>query len=97
MAETQRASVKKPSKNLQPSSTRPQRTGQALRTYSQSERIMHLQRTIGNQAVQGLFASGAIQAKLKIGQPNDVYEQEADRVAEQVMSMSEPEVRQKPT
>jgi len=29
-----------------------------------------------------------IQAKLTIGQPNDVYEQEADRVAEQVMSMS---------
>lgn len=29
----------------------------------------------------------AIQPKLTIGQPNDVYEQEADRVAEQVMSM----------
>ncbi|MEX0271930.1 DUF4157 domain-containing protein [Leptolyngbyaceae cyanobacterium UHCC 1019] len=29
-----------------------------------------------------------IQPKLAIGQPNDVYEQEADRVAEQVMSMS---------
>ncbi len=28
-----------------------------------------------------------IQAKLAIGQPNDVYEQEADRVAEQVMGM----------
>ena len=31
-----------------------------------------------------------IQAKLKIGQPNDKYEQEADRVAEQVMQMPEP-------
>jgi len=29
-----------------------------------------------------------IQAKVAIGQPNDVYEQEADRVAEQVMGMS---------
>ncbi len=28
------------------------------------------------------------QAKLTVGQPNDVYEQEADRVAEQVMSMA---------
>ena len=28
----------------------------------------------------------SIQAKLKVGAPNDVYEQEADRVAEQVMS-----------
>jgi len=31
-----------------------------------------------------------IQAKLKIGRPDDKYEQEADRVAEQVMRMSEP-------
>ncbi len=31
-----------------------------------------------------------IQAKLKIGAPNDKYEQEADRVAEQVMRMPEP-------
>ena len=29
----------------------------------------------------------AIQPKLKIGEPNDKYEQEADRVAEQVMRM----------
>lgn len=35
-----------------------------------------------------------IQAKLKIGQPNDKYEQEADRVAEQVMRMPEPELQQ---
>ncbi len=28
-----------------------------------------------------------VQAKLTVGAPNDVYEQEADRVAEQVMSM----------
>ncbi|MFH7023837.1 MAG: DUF4157 domain-containing protein [Heteroscytonema crispum UTEX LB 1556] len=31
-----------------------------------------------------------IQPKLTIGQPNDQYEQEADRVAEQVMTMPEP-------
>lgn len=31
-----------------------------------------------------------VQPKLTIGQPNDQYEQEADRVAEQVMSMSPP-------
>jgi hypothetical protein len=36
--------------------------------------------------------SGALQAKLRIGQPGDVYEQEADRVAEQVMRMPEPQV-----
>jgi hypothetical protein len=35
--------------------------------------------------------SGVIQPKLTIGQPNDVYEQEADRVAELVMRMPENE------
>jgi hypothetical protein len=36
-----------------------------------------------------------IQAKLKIGQPGDKYEQEADSVAEQVTSMPEPQVQRK--
>ncbi len=31
-----------------------------------------------------------IQPKLKIGQPNDKYEQEAERVADEVMRMREP-------
>ena len=97
MAETQKTSIKKSSKNPQPSSANPQRTNQFLNTNSPLDRIMQLQRTLGNQAVQGLFASGAIQAKLKIGQPNDKYEQEADQVADQVMNMPEQEVRQKPT
>ncbi len=57
---------------------------------SPAEKIMFLQRTAGNQAVQKLIKSGALQAKLRIGQPNDIYEQEADRVAEQVISMPEP-------
>ena len=52
------------------------------------DRILFLQRTIGNQAVGRLIKSGALQAKLRIGQPGDKYEQEADRVAEQVMAAS---------
>ncbi len=51
---------------------------------------IQLQRNLGNQAVQRLFNSGVIQAKLKIGQPNDIYEQEADGIVEQVMRMAEP-------
>lgn len=53
--------------------------------------ILHLQRTIGNQAVQRLLRgnAGAIQTKLAINRPGDAYEQEADRVAEQVMRMPE--------
>jgi len=54
------------------------------------DQILFLQRTAGNQAVQRLIKSGALQAKLRIGQPGDIYEQEADRVAEQVMRMPEP-------
>ena len=86
--------------------------------------ILHLQRTIGNQAVQRLQqsnaeernntltgtisphfghdfsripihppAAGAIQTKLAINKPGDKYEQEADRVADKVMRMPEPNVR----
>lgn len=47
--------------------------------------ILQLQQTIGNQAVQRLLRAGVLQAKLRIGQPGDLYEQEADRVAGEVM------------
>ncbi|MCK5013333.1 MAG: DUF4157 domain-containing protein, partial [Candidatus Omnitrophica bacterium] len=39
--------------------------------------------------MQRLIKSGTLQAKLKIGQPGDKYEQEADRVADAVMWMPE--------
>jgi len=47
-----------------------------------------LQRTIGNQAVLRLMnnSRSAIQTKLVVNEPGDSFEQEADRVAEQVMS-----------
>lgn len=56
---------------------------------SPAAQILYLQRTIGNREVQSLLKSGAIQASLTIGKPNDKYEQEADRVADQVMRMPE--------
>ena len=49
--------------------------------------ILQLQQKFGNRAVKGM-----IQAKLKIGWPGDVYEQEADRVADQVLRMPEPHI-----
>jgi hypothetical protein len=52
--------------------------------------LLALQQTHGNRYVQRVVAG--IQAKLAVGQPNDRYEQEADRVAEQVMKMQEPQV-----
>ena len=88
--------------------------------------ILHLQRTIGNQAVQRMLqtdakeleaelagtatrrvgndfsgipihasAAKAIQTKLAINKPGDSYEQEADRVSEQIMRMPEPRVQRK--
>lgn len=57
-----------------------------------SQSMFYLQRTIGNQAVGGL-----LQAKLKVGQPGDKYEQEADRVADAVMRMPDPNIQRKPT
>jgi hypothetical protein len=49
-----------------------------------------LQRSAGNCAVARLFASGAIQASLRISQPGDTDEIEADRVAERVVSSKDP-------
>jgi LysM repeat protein len=50
---------------------------------------LYRQRNLGNQVTQYLAKSSTVQAKLKIGQPNDEYEQEAERVAKQVMRMPE--------
>ena len=47
--------------------------------------IMYLQRTIGNQAVQGLFKSGAIQTYYQAGKPLNNKGQEADREAKGVV------------
>ena len=54
--------------------------------------LLGVQRSIGNRAVQRLINSPYIQAKLQVSAPEDPSEQEADRVAENVMRMSEPTV-----
>jgi len=53
---------------------------------SPADRILRLQQMIGNQAIQRLLKA---QAKLEIGAANDVYEQEADRIADSAMQMPE--------
>jgi hypothetical protein len=51
---------------------------------------LNLQRTLGNQAIVQMSPfRAAIQTKLTINQPGDEYEQEADRVAEQIMQRPE--------
>jgi Domain of unknown function (DUF4157) len=85
--------------------------------------LLHLQRTIGNQAVLRMLqtnaeefkagltgmaplrfghdfsripahspAASAIRTKLAVNKPGDIYEQEADRVSEQVMHMRKPDL-----
>ncbi|MFC1751467.1 DUF4157 domain-containing protein [Pseudomonadota bacterium] len=41
----------------------------------------------GRNALRNILSASRIQAKLTVGSPNDVYEKEADRVADQVMRM----------
>lgn len=54
--------------------------------------VLKLHSVIGNKAV-GQF----VQTKLTIGAPNDKYEQEADRVADQVMRMPDSRVKHRET
>ena len=63
----------------------------SMPTVPRASVLLALQRTHGNQYVQRVVTG--IQAKLKVGQPGDIYEQEADRVAEQVMRMPEPKLK----
>ena len=58
-----------------------------------AQAMADLQRQRGNTYVQRLIRSGAIQAKLTVSPPDDAYEREADRVAEQVMRVPEPQLR----
>jgi len=50
-----------------------------------AQHILPLRRTVGNRAVGRL-----IQAKLAVSHPEDPYDCEADRMAEQVTSMPHP-------
>ncbi|MGB3457906.1 MAG: DUF4157 domain-containing protein [Halobacteriota archaeon] len=66
----------------------------SMHTAQRASVLLALQRTHGNRYVQRVVAG--IQAKLKVGHPGDIYEQEADRVADAVMRMPEPEVQRQP-
>jgi thiol-disulfide isomerase/thioredoxin len=57
-----------------------------MHTAQRAPALLALQRTHGNRYVQRVVSG--IPAKLVVGQPGDKYEQEADRLAEQVMRMT---------
>ena len=81
--------VKPPEVKQSNSNSRVRRTKRLQSMDTPVDRILYLQRTAWNQAVSRLMRSGALQTKLRIGQPGDKYEQEADRVADAVMRMPE--------
>lgn len=56
--------------------------------YFEYESALEMQRTIGNHGLLRQYGV-PIQPKLKIGEPNDEYEQQADRVADVVMRVPE--------
>jgi outer membrane protein OmpA-like peptidoglycan-associated protein len=97
MADQTRLFSKGPETKRESRAANRQRTGFSRPHAPAINQVLFLQRTIGNQAVQRLFKSGVIQPKLRIGQPNDIYEQEADRVADEVMRMPEPTIQPKPS
>src|SRR5882672_8165226 len=51
---------------------------------------LRMQRFTGNRATTALLQSVRLQSKLTISEPDDPYEHEADRVADQVMRMPAP-------
>jgi hypothetical protein len=55
-------------------------------------RVLQMQRTVGNRVTEKWLKRGVkIQRKLLVGSEDDVFEQEADRVAERVLSISNPQ------
>jgi hypothetical protein len=121
-----RTFAQKPKTAQQTSSAKPATVRAHFGHSHEVNSILHLQRTIGNQAVQRMLqapaqdgdvgltaaasarcghdfsripihpvAAGAIQTKLAISKPGDEYEQEADRVADQIMRMPDSTVQPK--
>ncbi|MBW2738204.1 MAG: hypothetical protein JRE64_05000 [Deltaproteobacteria bacterium] len=89
MGEKVQVAAKKPEVKRENLASKSRNADQSQSMSSPVDQVMYLQRTIGNQAVQRLIKSGTLQAKLRIGQPGDKYEQEADRVADEVMRMAD--------
>jgi len=97
----------KPKATEPPASVKPTTSGRGHSQQSSEVRsILHLQRTIGNQVVKRMLRTGneipiqasaarAMQTKLVVNTAGYSYEQEADRVSEQIMRMPESRVQRK--
>src|SRR6266568_2585515 len=57
---------------------------------SNGNALADVRHALGNHALSQLMRRRLVQAKLTVSHPDDIYEQEADRVANEVMRMPEP-------
>src|SRR5438128_6454724 len=82
----------KQTKNHSPASTAKssEATQKAIRSAASARQLPAWTSAWGNGPPAGLIPD--LQAKLVVNEPGDVYEQEADRVAEQVMRMPDSSV-----
>lgn len=84
------------------SASHPVRQSRLAPAGNQTHPLLNLQRKIGNQALMRLLASRTnsnatapvtLQAKLTVSEPEDVHEQEAERISKQVMRMPESQLQ----
>lgn len=72
----------------------PQRSAHSVASqvvgFSARSPIRQVQRAVGNRAMNSLLRSPIIQPRLTVSHPEDESEREADRIADQVMRMVEP-------
>jgi len=97
MTERTKITAKTPGSKGRFSFPKTKKPGLSRKDFYPANQILQLQRNVGNREVQRLLESGTIQAKLTIGQPNDKYEQEADRVADQVIRMPDSAIQRQST
>jgi hypothetical protein len=71
-----------------------QRTGlfHPMNGSQRAQSLFRLQQQYGNRFVQRVIAQH-VQTKMTVSQPGDIYEREADRVANQVMQMPKPQLQ----
>src|SRR5439155_7405151 len=65
----------------------PQRPRPSQAAVLPMDHLLFVQRTLGNRAVERFLTAHVVQPQLEMGAPGDVFEQEADRVADTVMRM----------
>ncbi len=73
MNESVRESAKKPEAAEEDRTSQPRTSDYSQPVNSSVNRILFLQRTIGNQAVRRLIKSGALKTKLRLGSLSHIY------------------------